>query len=104
LANARVVLARNTDLLAKKVIASQDFDTSKYQTDQFEAAVKAETGGPENCKSAERIPIVSRDLKTAKELVGCWLPLYEHFRTLYPTASGNIPFDGRRDLAGSARL
>src|ERR1700719_1886954 len=41
LANARVTLARNTDLLNKKVLDQQDFDTSKYATDQFQAAVQA---------------------------------------------------------------
>jgi membrane fusion protein, multidrug efflux system len=42
LANAKVTLARNTDLLKKKVIDQQDFDTSKYQGDQFQAAVQAD--------------------------------------------------------------
>jgi membrane fusion protein, multidrug efflux system len=42
LANAKVTLARNTDLLNKKVIDQQDFDTSKYQADQFQAAVHAD--------------------------------------------------------------
>jgi multidrug efflux system membrane fusion protein len=42
LANAKVTLARNTDLLEKKVIDQQDFDTSKYQGDQFQAAVQAD--------------------------------------------------------------
>jgi multidrug efflux system membrane fusion protein len=40
LANAKVTLARNTDLLKKKVIDQQDFDTSRYQGDQFQATDK----------------------------------------------------------------
>src|SRR5207248_2396052 len=51
LGNAKVVLARNTDLLAKKVIASQDFDASKYQTDEFVAAVQADQAAIENAKT-----------------------------------------------------
>src|SRR5262245_33978140 len=35
LANAKVVLERNTDLLKKKVIAAQDFDASKYSADSL---------------------------------------------------------------------
>jgi multidrug efflux system membrane fusion protein len=45
LANAKVTLARNTDLLKKKVIDQQDFDTSKYQGDQFQAAGAGRPGG-----------------------------------------------------------
>ena len=41
LANAKVVLERNTDLLKKKVIAQQDFDASKYSGDSLQAAVQA---------------------------------------------------------------
>src|SRR4029077_43224 len=41
-ANAKANFARNTDLLQKKVIDPQDFDASKYQTGQFEAAVQAD--------------------------------------------------------------
>lgn len=41
-ANAKITLVRNTDLLAKKVIDQSDFDASKYQTDQFQAAVLAD--------------------------------------------------------------
>ena len=51
LANAKVVLARNTDLLNKKVIAQQDFDTSKYSADQFQAAVQADQAAIENAKT-----------------------------------------------------
>lgn len=42
LANAKVTLARNTDLLNKKVLDQQDYDTSKYAADQFQAAVQAD--------------------------------------------------------------
>ena len=51
LGNAKVMLARNTDLLAKKVIAQQDFDSSKYQVDQFAAAVQADQAAIENAKT-----------------------------------------------------
>src|SRR4029453_14282717 len=36
LANAKVVLERNNDLIKKKVIAQQDFDASKYQADSLQ--------------------------------------------------------------------
>jgi membrane fusion protein, multidrug efflux system len=51
LANARVTLARNTDLLKKKVIDQQDFDTAKYQVDQFQAAVQADQAAIEAAKT-----------------------------------------------------
>jgi len=51
LGNAKVTLSRNTDLLAKKVIAQQDFDASKYQVDQFVAAVQADQAAIENAKT-----------------------------------------------------
>src|SRR5882757_9393388 len=51
LANAKVTLARNTDLLKKKVIDQQDFDTSKYQGDQFQAAVQADQAAIEAAKT-----------------------------------------------------
>jgi membrane fusion protein, multidrug efflux system len=51
LANAKVTLARNTDLLNKKVIDQQDFDTSKYQVDQFQAGVQADQAAIENAKT-----------------------------------------------------
>ena len=50
LANARVTLARNTDLLNKKVLDQQDFDTSKYSADQFQAAVQADQAAIEAAK------------------------------------------------------
>jgi membrane fusion protein, multidrug efflux system len=51
LANAKVTLARNTDLLSKKVIDQQDFDTSKYQGDQFQAAVQADQAAIEAART-----------------------------------------------------
>lgn len=51
LANARVVFARNSDLVSKKVIAQQDFDASKYSVDQFQAAVQADQAAIENAKT-----------------------------------------------------
>ncbi|HKP02692.1 MAG TPA: efflux RND transporter periplasmic adaptor subunit [Chthoniobacterales bacterium] len=51
LANAKVTLQRNTDLLNKKVIDQQDFDTSKYLGDQFVAAVQADQAAIEAAKT-----------------------------------------------------
>ena len=51
LANAKIVLARNTDLLTRKVIAQQDFDTSKYQVDQFQAMVQGDQAAIDNAKT-----------------------------------------------------
>jgi multidrug efflux system membrane fusion protein len=51
LANAKVTLARNTDLLKKKVIDQQDFDTSRYQGDQFQAAVQADQAAIEAART-----------------------------------------------------
>jgi multidrug efflux system membrane fusion protein len=51
LANAKVTLARNTDLLNKKVIDQADFDTSKYSVDQFQAAVQADQAAIEATKT-----------------------------------------------------
>src|SRR6266481_1370967 len=51
LANAKVTLARNTDLVKKKVIDQQDFDTSKYQGDQFQAAVQADQAAIEAART-----------------------------------------------------
>jgi len=51
LANAKVTFARNTDLLAKKVIDQSDFDASKYQTDQFQAAVLADQAAIESAQT-----------------------------------------------------
>lgn len=51
LANAKVTLARNTDLLNKKVIAQADFDLSKYTVDQFQAAVQADEAVIESART-----------------------------------------------------
>ena len=51
LANAKVTLARNTNLLNKKVIDQQDFDTSRYQGDQFQAAVQADQAAIEAART-----------------------------------------------------
>jgi membrane fusion protein, multidrug efflux system len=51
LANAKVVLERNTDLLKKKVIAQQDFDASKYSGDSLQAAVQADQAAIENART-----------------------------------------------------
>ena len=51
LANAKLTVARNTDLLKKKVIDQQDFDASKYQGDQFQAAVQADQAAIEAAKT-----------------------------------------------------
>jgi multidrug efflux system membrane fusion protein len=51
LANAKIVLARNTDLLTRKVIAQQDFDTSKYQVDQFQGTVQGDLAAIDNAKT-----------------------------------------------------
>jgi multidrug efflux system membrane fusion protein len=51
LGNAKVTLARNTDLLNKKVIAQADFDASKYSVDQFQAAVQADQAAIENART-----------------------------------------------------
>jgi membrane fusion protein, multidrug efflux system len=42
LGNARTVFQRDSELLAKKVLDQQTYDTQKYQVDQFEAAIKAD--------------------------------------------------------------
>ena len=51
LANARVVLERNTDLLKKKVIAQQDFDASKYSGDSLQAAVQGDQAAIESARA-----------------------------------------------------
>ena len=51
LANGKIMLGRNTDLLNKKVIDQQDFDTTKYQADQFQAAVQADQAAIENART-----------------------------------------------------
>jgi multidrug efflux system membrane fusion protein len=51
LGNAKVTLARNTDLMNKKVIAQSDFDTSKYSVDQFQSAVQADQAAIESART-----------------------------------------------------
>ena len=51
LANAKLTLGRNTDLLNKKVIDQQDFDTSKYSMAQFQAAVQADQAAIESAQT-----------------------------------------------------
>ena len=51
LANAKVLLARDTDLLARKVVAQQDYDTARYSSDQFQAAVQADAAAIDNAKT-----------------------------------------------------
>ena len=51
LANAKLALGRNTDLLNKKVIDQQDFDTSKYSMAQFQAAVQADQAAIESAQT-----------------------------------------------------
>src|SRR5580700_2440036 len=48
LENARVLLERNADLLKKKVLDQQTYDTSKFQVDQFQAAVQADQAAIDN--------------------------------------------------------
>src|SRR6478735_11426609 len=50
-ANAKANYTRNTALLNKKVIDQQDFDASKYQTGQFEAAVQSDQAAIESAKT-----------------------------------------------------
>jgi multidrug efflux system membrane fusion protein len=51
LENAQLTLVRNTDLLQRKVIDQQDFDTAKYSVDQFNGAVQADQAAIENAKT-----------------------------------------------------
>ena len=51
LANAKLTLGRNSDLLNKKVIDQQDFDTSKYSMAQFQAAVQADQAAIESAQT-----------------------------------------------------
>ena len=51
LGNAQVVLKRNTDLLARKVLDQQTFDTSKFTVDQFQATVQADQAAIDNAKT-----------------------------------------------------
>jgi multidrug efflux system membrane fusion protein len=51
LGNAQVVLKRNTDLLARKVLDQQTFDTSRFTVDQFQATVQADQAAIDNAKT-----------------------------------------------------
>lgn len=50
LANARVQLKRDAELLFQKILAQQDYDTQKALADQFEAAVKADQAAIDSAK------------------------------------------------------
>ncbi len=50
LANGRVELRRDTDLLASKIIAQSDFDAQKYLVDQYQAAVQADQAAIDNAQ------------------------------------------------------
>jgi membrane fusion protein, multidrug efflux system len=51
LGNAQVVLKRNTELLARKVLDQQTFDTSKFTVEQFQATVQADQAAIDNAKT-----------------------------------------------------
>jgi membrane fusion protein, multidrug efflux system len=51
LGNAKLVLARNTDLLNRKVIDQQTFDTSRFTADQFQATSQADQAAIDNAKT-----------------------------------------------------
>jgi membrane fusion protein, multidrug efflux system len=51
LGNAKVVFARNSDLLARKVIDQQTYDTSKFAVDQFQGLVQADQAAIESAKT-----------------------------------------------------
>lgn len=51
LANAKSVLARNTDLLQKKVLDQQTFDTSRFAADQAQATVQADQAAIDNAQT-----------------------------------------------------
>ena len=51
LGNAQVVLKRNTELLARKVLDQQTFDTSKFAVDQFQGTVQADQAAIDNAKT-----------------------------------------------------
>jgi multidrug efflux system membrane fusion protein len=51
LANANVILARNTALLKNRVIDQQTFDTQKYATDQLQALVAADQAAIDNAQT-----------------------------------------------------
>jgi multidrug efflux system membrane fusion protein len=51
LGNAQVVLMRNTDLLQRKVIDQQTYDTSKFTVDQFKGTVAADQAAIDNART-----------------------------------------------------
>jgi len=51
LGNAKVTFARNAELLAKKVLDQQTYDTSKYLVDQFTATVASDAAAIENAQT-----------------------------------------------------
>lgn len=51
LGNAKVTFARNGELLAKKVLDQQTYDTSKYLVDQFTATVKSDQAAIESAQT-----------------------------------------------------
>lgn len=51
LGNARVVFTRNSDLLARKVIDQQTYDTSKFAVDQFEGTVQGDQAAIDNART-----------------------------------------------------
>lgn len=51
LANARATLARNDDLLKKKVLDQQTFETSKYQVDTLAATVQSDQAALESAQT-----------------------------------------------------
>jgi membrane fusion protein, multidrug efflux system len=51
LGNARVVFARNRDLLARKVMDQQTYDTSKFAVDQFEGTTQGDQAAIDNAKT-----------------------------------------------------
>jgi multidrug efflux system membrane fusion protein len=51
LANARVVYERNNELMVRKVIDQQTYDTSKFSVDQFQAIVQADQAAIHNAKA-----------------------------------------------------
>lgn len=50
LANAKIQLRRNADLLASKILPQQDYDNQKALVDQFEAALKADQAAIDSAK------------------------------------------------------
>ncbi len=51
LANARLVLERNADLIKKKVLDQQSYDASKYNVDQLQAGVQGDQAAFENAQT-----------------------------------------------------